>query len=103
MEANKDEIDFMTLSASLTGCKTKIVSLQTDAEAKKAKLERYRTDRRKRINEIKRYQTLLIDLEQWVGEAQATISTEMRLTNVKVVRDQIRASEVSSHLIITED
>jgi len=32
-------------------------------------------------------------LEQWLGEAQATISMEIKLTSAKVVRDQIRASE----------
>ena len=89
----------MTLSANLTSCKTKLVTLHTEAENVHSKIERYRDERRKRLNEIKRYQTLLIDLEQWLGEAQSTISTDIKLTTVKIVRDQIRASEVSLNRI----
>jgi len=84
----------MSLSATLTGNRTKLVTLHTQAEAQKARIERYMIERRKRITEIKRYQALLVDLEQWLGEAQATISMEIKLTSVKIVRDQIRASEV---------
>ena len=85
----------MTLSANLTSCKTKLVTLHTEADNVHSKIIQYRDERRKRLNEIKRYQTLLIDLEQWLGEAQSTISTDIKLTTVKIVRDQIRASEVS--------
>eukprot|EP00090_Calanus_glacialis_P016241 TRINITY_DN25465_c0_g1_i1.p1 TRINITY_DN25465_c0_g1~~TRINITY_DN25465_c0_g1_i1.p1 ORF type:complete len:1826 (-),score=521.33 TRINITY_DN25465_c0_g1_i1:410-5347(-) len=87
------DVDMMSLAATLTGNRTKLVTLHTQAEAQRARIERYMIERRKRVTEIKRYQSLLIDLEQWLGEAQATISTEIRLTSVKVVRDQIRASE----------
>lgn len=93
-ESKNQDIDFTTLSANLTGCKTQIITIQTSAENLKSKIERHQSDRRKKLNEFKRYQSLLIDLEQWVGEAQSAISTEINLTNVKVVRDQIRASEV---------
>ena len=85
----------MTLSANLTSCKTKLVTLHTEADNVHSKIIQYRDERRKRLNEIKRYQTLLIDLEQWLGETQSTISTDIKLTTVKIVRDQIRASEVS--------
>ena len=84
----------MTLSASVTGCKTQLVSLHTMAENHKTKMEICKSERKRRVQEIKKYQTLLIDLEQWLGESQSTISTEITLTSVKVVRDQIRASEV---------
>merc|ERR1719232_2546686 len=94
MEEKNTEIDFVTLSANLTSCKTKLVTLRTKAENIHSKIKRYRDERRKRLNEIKRYQTLLIDLEHWLGEAQSTISTDIKLTTVKIVRDQIRASEV---------
>merc|ERR1712106_225731 len=87
------DVDMMSLSATLTGNRTKLVTLHTQAEAQKARIERYMIERRKRITEIKRYQALLVDLEQWLGEAQATISMEIKLTSVKIVRDQIRASE----------
>ena len=70
------------------------MSLHTQAESLTNKIERVVVERRKRISEIKRYQSLLIDLEQWLGEAQATLTTEIRLTSVQIVRDQIRASEV---------
>jgi len=93
-ESRNQDIDFTTLSANLTGCKTQIITIQTLAENLKSKIERHQSDRRKKLNEFKRYQSLLIDLEQWVGEAQSAISTEINLTNVKVVRDQIRASEI---------
>ena len=93
-ESRNQDIDFTTLSANLTGCKTQIITIQTSAENLKSKIERHQSDRRKKLNEFKRYQSLLIDLEQWVGEAQSAISTEINLTNVKVVRDQIKASEV---------
>ena len=92
--SSTSDVDFKTLSASLTGSRTQLVSLHTQAESLTNKIERVVLERRKRINEIKRYQSLLIDLEQWLGEAQATLTTEIRLTSVQIVRDQIRASEV---------
>merc|ERR1712227_87593 len=93
-ESSNQDIDIMTLSASVTGCKTQLVSIHTMAENHKTKMERCKSDRKRRIQEIKKYQTLLIDLEQWLGESQSTISTEITLTSVKVVRDQITASEI---------
>lgn len=87
-------VDRQTLAASLTSCRTRLVTLNTQAQASKSRLESYMVERKKRVIEIKRYQSLLIDLEQWLGEAQSTISSEIRLTSAKVVRDQIRASEV---------
>merc|ERR1712029_1029889 len=93
-QSSNQDIDIMTLSASVTGCKTQLVSLHTMAENHKTKMERCKSERKRRIQEIKKYQTLLIDLEQWLGESQSTISTEITLTSVKVVRDQIRASEI---------
>ena len=92
------DLDFKSLSASLTGCRTQLVTLHTQAEAQRTKIDRFVVERRRRVGELKRYQSLLIDLEQWLGEAQATISTEIRLTSVQVVRDQVRASQVSVRL-----
>ena len=92
--SSDSDVDFKTLSASLTGSRTQLVTLHTQAESLTGKIERVVVERRKRITEIKRYQSLLIDLEQWLGEAQATLTTEIRLTSVQIVRDQIRASEV---------
>jgi len=90
---SSNDVDVLSLAALLTGSRTKLVTLHTQAESNKARIERYILERRKRITEIKRYQAILIDLEQWLGEAQATISSEIKLTNAKIVRDQIRASE----------
>ena len=92
--SSASDVDFKSLSASLTASRTQLVTLHTQAESLATKIERVVVERRKRISEIKRYQALLIDLEQWLGEAQATLSTEIRLTSVQIVRDQIRASEV---------
>ena len=86
--------DRQTLAASLTSCRTRIVTLNTQALASKGRLEGYMAERKKRVVEIKRYQALLVDLEAWLGEAQSTISSEIKLTSAKVVRDQIRASQV---------
>ena len=87
-------VDRQTLAASLTSCRTRIVTLNTQALASKGRLEGYMAERKKRVVEIKRYQALLVDLEAWLGEAQSTISSEIKLTSAKVVRDQIRASQV---------
>jgi hypothetical protein len=87
-------VDRQTLAASLTSCRTRLVTLNTEAQAAKGRLETYMVERKKRVLEIKRYQALLVDLEQWIGEAQSTISSEIKLTSAKVVRDQIRASQV---------
>ena len=95
--SSASDVDFKSLSASLTSSRTQLVTLHTQAESLTNKIERVVLERRKRINEIKRYQSLLIDLEQWLGEAQATLTTEIRLTSVQIVRDQIRASEVRPH------
>ena len=89
------DVDFKSVSATLTGCRTHLVSLHTQAESLRTRMERCVGERRRRISEIKRYQSLLIELEQWLVEAQATITTEIRLTSARVVRDQIRASQVS--------
>ena len=89
-------VDRQTLAASLTSCRTRIVTLNTQALASKGRLEGYMAERKKRVLEIKRYQALLVDLEAWLGEAQSTISSEIKLTSAKVVRDQIRASQVSN-------
>merc|ERR1712083_978518 len=86
-------VDRQTLSASITSCRTRIVTLNTQALASKGRLEGYMAERKKRVIEIKRYQALLVDLEAWLGEAQSTISSEIKLTSAKVVRDQIRASQ----------
>merc|ERR1711962_1578117 len=86
-------VDRQTLAASLTSCRTRIVTLNTQALASKGRLEGYMAERKKRVLEIKRYQALLVDLEAWLGEAQSTISSEIKLTSAKVVRDQIRASQ----------
>merc|ERR1712045_438353 len=94
LDFNHEDIDFKTLSADLTTCKTKLVTLHTIAETQNSKIERFKAERKKKVIEIKRYQAMLIDLEEWLGEAQATIRTDIRLTTVKIVRDQIRASEV---------
>ena len=98
LDFNHKDIDFKTLSADLTTCKTKLVTLHTIAETQNSKIERFKAERKKKVNEIKRYQAMLIDLEEWLGEAQATIRTDIRLTTVKIVRDQIRASEVRTIL-----
>ena len=87
-------VDQQTLAASLTSCRTRLVTLNTEALNSKSRLDSYMAERKKRVAEIKRYQALLVDLEQWLGEAQSTISSEIKLTSAKVVRDQIRASQV---------
>ena len=74
------------------------MTLHTIAETQNSKIERFKAERKKKVNEIKRYQAMLIDLEEWLGEAQGTIRTDIRLTTVKIVRDQIRASEVRTIL-----
>merc|ERR1712012_447029 len=94
-------VDRQTLAASLTSCRTRIVTLNTQALASKGRLEGYMAERKKRVLEIKRYQALLVDLEAWLGEAQSTISSEIKLTSAKVVRDQIRASQVSTESLDT--
>jgi len=86
-------VDQQTLAASLTSCRTRLVTLNTEALNSKSRLDSYMAERKKRVAEIKRYQALLVDLEQWLGEAQSTISSEIKLTSAKVVRDQIRASQ----------
>ena len=94
-------VDRQTLAASLTSCRTRIVTLNTQALASKGRLEGYMAERKKRVVEIKRYQALLVDLEAWLGEAQSTISSEIKLTSAKVVRDQIRASQVRVRSCVT--
>ena len=94
-------MDRQTLAASLTSCRTRIVTLNTQALASKGRLEGYMAERKKRVLEIKRYQALLVDLEAWLGEAQSTISSEIKLTSAKVVRDQIRASQVSIESLLS--
>jgi hypothetical protein len=85
--------DTQAMSASLTGTRTSLVTLHTQAEAHTARIARYKRERMKRVEEVKKYQSLLIDLEHWLVETQRTITTEIRLSSVKAVKDQIRASE----------
>ena len=88
-------VDMQSMSATLTRTRTSLVSLHTETEAHKARIERHRRDRMKRVEGVKKYQALLIDLEHWLLETQQTIRTEIKLSSVNAVRDQIWASEVS--------
>ena len=89
------ESDYLTLSAELTGCKTQLVTLHTDCDKQLANTERQRSDKKKRLAELKRFQNILIELEQWLKEAQSSIKQELKLTSVEVVEKQIKASQVS--------
>jgi len=41
---------------------------------------------------------LLMDLELWLTETQATIATEIKLTSKQAVKDQLRASQVRTYI-----
>ena len=88
------ESDYLTLSAEVTGCKTQLVSLHTDCDKQLANTERQRNDKKKRLAELKRFQNILLELEQWLEEAQTSIKEELKLTSVEVVEKQIKASQV---------
>ncbi|XP_023348442.1 uncharacterized protein LOC111717154 isoform X2 [Eurytemora carolleeae] len=86
--------DLQVVAAELAGLKTQLVSLGTQAESRRGRLDNYILERRRRVTEIKKYQSLLIDLEVWLNEVQATLTSDLRLTSLKVVRDQIRGCQV---------
>ena len=61
-------VDRQTLSASITSCRTRIVTLNTQALASKGRLEGYMAERKKRVIEIKRNQALLDELSpHWMA------------------------------------
>ena len=46
------------------------------------------------MEEVRRYQSLLMELEDWLSRTQTSLAADIQLANADVVRDQIRASEV---------
>jgi hypothetical protein len=52
----------------------------------------------KRLQEVKQYQTLLTDLEQWLTTVYASLHTE-HPTSPQAIKDQLVAHEVSKCLL----
>ena len=48
--------DLQVVTAELAGLRTQIVSLETQAETRRARLQNYVVERRRRVTEIKKYQ-----------------------------------------------
>jgi len=82
------------LSAELSGLVTRLVNLETAGIARRSRLETYVKQRRKRIEQVKKYQCVLIELESWLEEAEATLSSDIKLTSAAQFKDQIRAAQL---------
>jgi len=86
--------DKQQLSAQMTGIRTQLVRLETQLSGRKGRVDTYLTHRKKRVQQVKKYQALLIDLEVWLTEVQVSLNNDLQLTSLKVVRDQIRGCQV---------
>jgi hypothetical protein len=48
----------------------------------------------KRLQEVKQYQKLLTDLEQWLVTVKATLSIDVQPSSLQAIKDQLVAYEV---------
>ena len=88
------ETDLLELGSDVTAAKTQLVAARTAAEKCRVASERCLGERRRRAKELKDYQALVLDLEQWVLGAQGQLGAEIKMASVKAVRDNIQVAEV---------
>ena len=85
--------DVQRITAEIARARTSVVTLKTEAETHAQRLERYAKDKQRRLQEVKDYNALLVDLEAWLREAQVAVDTEMKLSKKLILKD-IRIIEV---------
>ena len=88
------QFDARNLDGQLTAARARINALSALAERAKLKTETYRAGRKKRAEDLKAYQNIILDLEHWLLDAQGKLGAELKLTNVKAVRDHLNGNKV---------
>lgn len=83
------------LETTLKGLKAAIAQDKTTADKIRMSVENYVNERRKRNDEIKSYHNMLVDLEQWLLEAQGSLGAEIRMYTIKSVRENMKRHKVS--------
>ena len=82
------------MSSQVTAAKTDLVKSKTAAEKLRGQLELGLEERRKRNGELKKFQGLVSDLEQWLLSVQGQLGAEVKMANIKAVRDNLKVNEV---------
>ncbi|TRY78862.1 hypothetical protein TCAL_15308 [Tigriopus californicus] len=78
------------LETALKGLKLAIVQDKITADKIRMSVENYVNERRKRNDEIKSYHNMLVDLEEWLLEAQGSLGAEIRMYTIKAVRENMK-------------
>ena len=94
IQRNVEEPDSLILSASITSCKTQLVTLRTDSECQLTKNERSKKEKSRRLADLKRYQSILSELDTWLVTTQTSISSQIEISSVKIIKEQIRSCQV---------
>ena len=88
------ELDVENLSKDVAEAKTSAVILRRDADKLRTLVEAYIRERRRRNEEIKQYQSLILDIEQWLLETQGRLGAEVKMSSIKAVRETLKGNEV---------
>eukprot|EP00088_Acartia_fossae_P056153 TRINITY_DN65363_c0_g1_i1.p1 TRINITY_DN65363_c0_g1~~TRINITY_DN65363_c0_g1_i1.p1 ORF type:complete len:187 (-),score=63.14 TRINITY_DN65363_c0_g1_i1:68-628(-) len=88
------QTDKQNLAVELTRSRTQLIRLEGEAKHKRSDLESYMKERRKRIEDIKMYQGILVDLEVWLEDVLKQLNADLKLTDLRIVKDQIRGCQV---------
>ena len=84
LPSDKMDADIQDLGAQLVNCESKILELQTLASDRLKLLDRYLSDRKARFDEVKQFQSTVLDIEQTVMETKGKANAALILaTTVK--------------------
>lgn len=91
--------DLRTMSGELTKIKTDIVRTRTAAEKLRGNVEVCLGERKRRGAELKKFQGVVLDLEHWLLSTQGQLGAEVKMSNIKAVRDNLQVTEVLTPFI----
>jgi DNA repair exonuclease SbcCD ATPase subunit len=82
------------LSATVAGLRTRHATLESQANRFKQKVKDADRDKTRRDEELRRYQSLLVDLDQWVNSTRNKLKTVLpKFTSVKAVLKEMDSSK----------
>ena len=90
------EIDLDVLKSDVHASKSSIVQLRTDAEQLRAMVEEYVGQRRRRREEVKKFQSTVVEIQQWLNQTRTTMCKEVKIYSIEDVNQNMRLNEVFS-------
>merc|ERR550534_78663 len=89
-----DDPEADMLLATVAGLRTRHVTLESQAKRYKQKIQDAVKDQSQRDEELQSYQSLLNDLDHWVGSARNKLKTELpKFTSIKAVLIEMDSSK----------